>query len=52
MREVAADADALDVAMVTTYGGPRLESMVVWADGADGTDGTDGANEVSVEEKA
>lgn len=32
--------DALDVAMVTTYGGPRLESMIVWAD------------QVSVEEKA
>lgn len=29
--------DALDVAMVTTYGGPVLDSMVVWAeeDGAD-----------------
>jgi transglutaminase-like putative cysteine protease len=24
--------DALDVAMVTTYGGPVLDSMVVWAD--------------------
>jgi transglutaminase-like putative cysteine protease len=24
--------DALDVAMVTTYGSPRLESMTVWAD--------------------
>ncbi len=26
--------DALDVAMVTTYGGPRLRDMVVWADEA------------------
>jgi transglutaminase-like putative cysteine protease len=24
--------DALDVAMVTTYGGPRLAQMIVWAD--------------------
>jgi transglutaminase-like putative cysteine protease len=24
--------DALDVAMVTTYGSPRLQSMIVWAD--------------------
>ncbi|MBV9258740.1 MAG: transglutaminase family protein [Ktedonobacteraceae bacterium] len=24
--------DALDVAMVTTYGGPRLQQMIVWAD--------------------
>ena len=24
--------DALDVAMVTTYGGPKLKSMTVWAD--------------------
>jgi transglutaminase-like putative cysteine protease len=24
--------DALDVAMVTTYGSPRLQSMTVWAD--------------------
>jgi len=26
--------DAVDVAMVTTYGGPRLQSMKVWADEA------------------
>ena len=26
--------DALDVAMVTTYGGPRLQQMTVWADEA------------------
>ncbi|CAA9289963.1 MAG: Transglutaminase-like domain [uncultured Corynebacteriales bacterium] len=31
--------DALDVAMVTTYGGPVLESMVVWAEET-GTDPT------------
>jgi hypothetical protein len=24
--------DALDVAMVTTYGAPTLQSMTVWAD--------------------
>jgi hypothetical protein len=24
--------DALDVAMVTTYGGPRLAQMIVWSD--------------------
>jgi transglutaminase-like putative cysteine protease len=28
--------DALDVAMVTTYGAPVLESMTVWADRVDG----------------
>jgi transglutaminase-like putative cysteine protease len=27
--------DALDVAMVTTYGGPMLDSMVVWAEETD-----------------
>ncbi len=26
--------DAVDVAMVTTYGGPVLQSMRVWADEA------------------
>ena len=26
--------DALDVAMVTTYGAPRLAKMTVWADEA------------------
>jgi len=29
---VARGRDALDVAMVSTYGGPELTSMTVWAD--------------------
>jgi transglutaminase-like putative cysteine protease len=29
---IARGRDAIDVAMVTTYGGARLESMTVWAD--------------------
>jgi transglutaminase-like putative cysteine protease len=29
---IARGRDALDVAMVSTFGGPKLESMTVWAD--------------------
>jgi len=35
--------DALDVAMVTTYGGPVLRNMTVWADEVDETQGQDQA---------
>ncbi len=31
---VARGRDALDVAMISSYGGPRLTSMIVWADEA------------------
>jgi len=32
--------DALDVAMVTTYGSPRLVQMTVWADEVPSTSST------------
>jgi len=36
--------DALDVAMVTTYGSPRLVQMTVWADEAPPASATEGVD--------
>ncbi len=38
--------DAVDVAMLTTYGGARFEQMVVWTDLEDRTAGTDQSDHV------
>lgn len=41
--------DALDVAMITTYGAPRLEKMTVWADEVPATDTSSTSNTASVQ---